>query len=516
MKILFIYPAIGCSPGVNHGLISLSGILKANGHDTKLIYICDHLDQTPSINDILGIIKSYQPGLVGFSAMSQQYEWCIKISKSLKEAFPYIPHIIGGPHITMVPDDIMEDRVWDFICPGEAEYPLLELVNALDSNEGTKNIRSLRIRKEDGSYIVNPISPFPNLTDLPPFDYDLFYVDEIIEAKGGWMSLMTSRGCPYTCSFCFNKEIVDLYINQGGIKKKKEYLRRYPIARIIDDIQKLVSTHPQINVFIFDDDLFTLDKTYVNDFCEAYKNAEISIPFVINAHVQVFDENMASALKEAGCMILKFGIESGSKRVREEIMQRNMSNEKIKKALEVAHKYDLHTSGFIMFGLPTETKAEIYETLKLCAELKLGRFRWALFFPFPGTKAFKIADELGIINFERMHQLGSYFDGTCLRFDEEHELFLDKLQTFAHWWVNSFTDWPSANIYQELVAEIEAMDRTTWEEEKNRLISYDKELSNSLLAEKSLHYANRFSQVMGVRSDFVLKDLQRLKDKTQT
>ena len=137
------------------------------------------------------------------------------------------------------------------------------------------------------------------------------------------------------------------------------------------------------------------------------------LPFVVNAHVQVFDDDMAYALADAGCMILKFGLESGSAKIRKDVLWRFMSNEQIVRSFEAAHRHNLHTSAFIMFGLPFEGRDEIMETIRLCAQVQMGRFRWAIFFPFAGTAGHRIADELGLINQEKMAGLGNYFDGTA-------------------------------------------------------------------------------------------------------
>jgi radical SAM superfamily enzyme YgiQ (UPF0313 family) len=226
--------------------------------------------------------------------------------------------------------------------------------------------------------------------------------------------------------------------------------------------------------------------------------------------VQVFSDDIASALKDAGCMIVKFGLESGSDRIRKEVLWRYMTNATIERAMAAAHKHDLHTSAFIMFGLPREGKEEVLETLALCARVKMGRFRWALFFPFPGTAGYTISKDLGLIDFEKMKKLGNYFDGTCLKFTPEHDLWLEKVGKACHWWVNSLSDWPSAPIYEKLVREIEGLSRAEWEVRKHAILEEDRELSEDLLSKGIPHYSIRYSHVMGVHSDFVLRERERL------
>jgi len=188
-----------------------------------------------------------------------------------------------------------------------------------------------------------------------------------------------------------------------------------------------------------------------------------------------------------------------------------MSNDAIERALAAAHAHDLHTSTFIMFGLPTETRAEVMETLELCARVKMGRFRWALFFPFPGTKGYEIARKLDLIDDDKMRRLGNYFDGTCLRFGPEHDLWLDKVGKVCHWWVNALSDWPSAPLYRRLVDEIESLDEAAWRARKEGIVEEDHEISRQLLEKGIPHYSIQYSHVMAVRSDFILEERERLR-----
>jgi len=512
MRVLFIYPSLDCPAGVNHGLASLSAVLKRAGHETSLIHVNENLWPVPTNAEIIDRIRRYDPGVIGFSVMSQQYEWTCALVRDLRAAGLRIPSCIGGVHPTMVPEEVTETGLFDYVAVGEAEYAFLELVDRLERGEDTSRVPNMRIWRPDGKHIKNPVAPFPELSGLPDMDWDLFEMDHILRVKKGWLSLLTSRGCPYKCTYCFNKEIVDQYLEDGGAKSPKDYLRHYPAERVLDEIRTLKARHAGINTIIFDDDLFTLNKRYVLEFCEAYKKSGIGIPFVVNAHVQVFGDDVARALKEAGCMIVKFGLESGSDRIRREVLWRFMSNEAIERALAAAHKFDLHTSCFIMMGLPKEGRAEVLETLELCARVKMGRFRWALFFPFPGTAGYTISKSLDLIDFDKMKRLGNYFDGTCLKFGDGHDLWLEKVGKVCHWWVNALSDWPTARIYQDLVREIEGLDEAAWRERKKTILEEDRELSEELLTKGLPHYSIRYSHVMGVHSDFVLKERRRLEE----
>jgi radical SAM superfamily enzyme YgiQ (UPF0313 family) len=503
MRVLFIYPSIDCPAGINDGLASMSGFLKARGHETSLIHVCEHLWEIPTTEQILDRIARYRPGIIGFSAMSQQYDWSRETARAIRERFPGIPLVVGGVHCTMVPDEVERDPEWDYIGIGECDIAFVELVERIEQGKSADDTPNFRVRRNGRVVARNPVGPFPALEPSPPRDYELFDLDHIIRRKKGWMGFITSRGCPYKCTYCFNKEIVDQYLADGAIKYSKEYLRHYDIDRMLGEIRTIKRDHPHTTTLIFDDDLFTLNKKYVLEFCEAYQRSGINLPFVVNAHVNQFNDEVARALKEAGCLIVKYGLESGSERIRRDVLWRYMPNEKIKVAFDSAHKYDLHTSAFVMFGLPHETKEEIQETIDLCAEVQMGRFRWAIFFPFPGTAGYTIAKDADLIDYEKMKVMGNYFDGSCLRFGPEMDLYIEKLGALFNWWVNSRSDWPCRKIYADLVKKVEAMDRETWRARKPELLSYDRELSSELMAKDITHYTIRYAHVMGVRSDFV-------------
>ncbi|MHC4548655.1 MAG: B12-binding domain-containing radical SAM protein [Planctomycetota bacterium] len=506
MRVLFIYPNIDCPPGINHGLAAMSGVLKARGHAVGLIHVCDNLWELPTTEEVLDRIDAFRPDVVGFSAMSQQYAWCCGISRALRVRRPGLPQAIGGVHCTMVPDEVEADELWNWVFVGECDDSFPCLVDRMRDGGDLYAVAGSRVPgrfSPTGEVISNPVGPFPGLASLPETDYELFDIDHIVDTKRGWMGLITSRGCPYKCTYCFNMEIVDLYRDEGGAAKMKEYLRAYPVERMVAEIRQLKERHPRIKTLIIDDDLFTLNKKYVLEFTDVYRRSGIGLPYVVNAHVQCFDDAMAKALAESGCIITKYGLESGSPRVRKEVLWRFMTNNQIENMTRTAHRYGLHTSAFVMFGLPHETKEEIYETLRLCAKVKMGRFRWAIFYPFPGTAGYTIAKDADLIDWDRWGDMGNYFDASCLKFGPEQDLFIEKLGALCPWYVNALSDWSCSKTYAELVREVEAMDRDTFRRRRADLVRYDRELSEKLLRLGVPHYSIRYSHVMGVRSDFV-------------
>jgi radical SAM superfamily enzyme YgiQ (UPF0313 family) len=270
---------------------------------------------------------------------------------------------------------------------------------------------------------------------------------------------------------------------------------------VIDEIDYLLSRYRRIKMFIFDDDVFTLDKAWLREFSLKYRKLT-DIGFVCNAHVRFFDEEVAQGLKEAGCRIVKFGLESGSDRLRRNVLHRFMTNQEIENAFSAAHKYGLHTSAFVMIGLPCETKDDIMATVKLLSKIKPGRFRWSLFFPYVGTEAYDIAKAEGSIDFEKMRRLDNFTDETCMDLGEEVNLLVDKVQQHFCTFVNGYADVEGAEAYRELLERIEASERASWEGEKKGFAAEIARMDERAAEQRRLHYTVKFNRFMGVRSDW--------------
>jgi tRNA A37 methylthiotransferase MiaB len=254
-------------------------------------------------------------------------------------------------------------------------------------------------------------------------------------------------------------------------------------------------------MFILDDDLFTFYRPYVEKFCQAYKKIS-PLPFVVNSHVGFFDHRRARSLADANCKIVKFGVESGSERIRRQILQRRMTNEKIVDAINTAHQHGLHTSVFLMIGLPNETRDDVMATIRLTARARPGRYRWSFFFPFPGTKAYELSVRGDFIDQAKMARMENFTDGSCLRFGNEHDLFLKKVGRVMPWFVNAHSNLPVAAFYRRRVDDILALDAREWQQRSQWIEQEDREISQKFMARGLSHYAIKYNRFMGVISDY--------------
>jgi radical SAM superfamily enzyme YgiQ (UPF0313 family) len=529
MRVLFVYPNLYTQMGFNHGLASLSAVLKRAGHETRLVNLNENLPPVPTDEELVQLVREWRPGLIGFSCLTMQYPEALRLARLLRErarrdgrALP--PLVVGGVHPTMVPEAVMADGAWDHVGVGECEDALLELVTRIERGEspagvanfvswrgGTRPAQAERAPVDESLWVRNPVGEFPDVAALPQPDYELFDTARITAQKHGWFGLMTSRGCPYRCTYCLNHKIVDRYREELGRGTSQiGFFRFRPPESMVEEIRWVLERYPGIGTFILDDDLFTLDASHAVAFARAYRAAGFTVPWVVNSHVNRLDPTLARELAAGGCKILKLGIESGSERVRREVLQRYMSDEDILETVRVAEETGLHTSGFVMVGLPFESREERLATVDLLARALIGRFRTSVFYPFPGTESHALAVRGGFVDPARAGSLTDFTASSCLDFGAEENLLVEKLAACMPWFVNARAaehhDFPAARRYRPLVEELLALDRAGWERFEPRVRELDAERSRAAARAGELHYAIRYNAFMGVRSDFFLAE----------
>ena len=524
MRVLFVYPNLYTQMGFNHGLAALSAVMKEAGHETRLLNLNENLPPVPSVEDAWELVQEWAPGLIGFSCLTQQYSSALELARALRaraehEGVTLPPLVVGGIHPTMVPEEVMRDGVWDHVGVGECEDSLLELVRRVEAGESSDDVPNFLswpggVRSSDptGGWNHNAVGPFPDFTQQPLPDYGLFDTQRITDLKNGWFSVMTSRGCPYRCTYCLNHRIVDTY--KADLDRKVadlDFFRFRDPEFVVHELKHVLSEYDRVETFLFDDDLFTQNAEHAIAVCDAMVREGIRTPFVVNSHVKRLDPRVAEALSRAGCSILKLGIESGSLRVRKQVLKRHMTQSDILETVASAEENRLHTSGFLMVGLPTETEEERWETVDLLAQTRIGRFRASFFFPFPGTEGWDMKVEGGYVDPDEINSKRTFTDGSVLDFGPEQNLFIDKLGRVLPWFVNArlehfHSDAPASRRYAPLVERVQGMDADEWRGFVPTIPEVDAEFSRAACAADELHYALKYGATMGVRSDWFLAE----------
>ncbi len=397
MKVTFVYPDLNLGK-FNLGIGYLSAVLKRANHATELIHLKEHIGR----DEFISRLKQSNPDLVAISSCTNMMPYSRELASWAKQASDKTPVICGGVHPTLCPEESVNFDGFDMICLGEGEEALLELCDKLQKSADITSIRNLWVKQGSRIY-KNEIRPLINdLDNLPFADRSIFSSESLIEDdKLGATFVMVSRGCPYSCSYCSNQAFHELYRGKGS------YLRFRSVGNIIQELDSLKSRYDAI---IFHDDILPLNKEWLRGFAKQYK-ADIGLPFVCNLRVELAQKDSLELLKDAGCIQVCLGVESGNDFIRKEIMHRNMSREQIIQAFHACRRLGIKTKSFNMVGLPFEDMGKVLETIKLNVEADPDIIQVSIFYPYPGTELFEMSRKN---NFITNKNLVSYFDGSIL------------------------------------------------------------------------------------------------------
>jgi anaerobic magnesium-protoporphyrin IX monomethyl ester cyclase len=359
----------------------------------------------------LSDLAAWKPDAVAFSVLSGTHQAYYAFARLLKERLP-APTLWGGPHPTFFPEMISLDFV-DAICRGEGEEAASEFARRFDEG-GRKfpvDVRNFWV-KRDGVIHRNPVRPRNRRLDMLPYPArDLYYEQFPILRRHGIKHFMAHRGCPYRCTYCFNDGYNLAYREEAG--DRNVFSSRSPDS-ICDEILDLRERVP-VKMVSFVDDVFTLHRSWTLDFAAIYRD-RCRIPFSINARFDNVDEEILSALSEAGLSLVYSGVESGDEFIRNTIMKRKMTESSILRAARLYKKYGIRIITENVIGVPGETFETAMATLRMNMRIRPDVANASLFTPYPKLEMTRYAVEQGFFDgdFDRLSQ--NYYHDTSLSF----------------------------------------------------------------------------------------------------
>jgi radical SAM superfamily enzyme YgiQ (UPF0313 family) len=385
------------------GVAQLSSCLKGEGHDTSLIHIIRKLDR----EEFISRVKQHDPDLLAFTAMSGVFPYISELAKWAK-ADTGIPTICGGVHPTLDTEETIMSEGIDIACCGEGEFALIELCQRLEDGKDYTDILSLWIKK-NGNIYRNPTRPLiEDLDILPDFDREIYDFENLHSVRVGQIAyMMCSRGCPYNCTFCCNHLIKTKYPNSGS------YVRNRSPERVVAECRKVLSQYPVIRAFRFWDDILTLKKSWAREFLELYQK-EVGLPFHSYEMIDILSKDRVKSLKKAGCMEISLGIQSGNETIREEILNRKMSNEKILKSAFWLDEAGIRIQTENIVGFPGEDKARILDTIKINARIHPVMVKIYYFNPFRNTRLYEYCEKMRYLRTDKPFAR-NLFDGPNLK-----------------------------------------------------------------------------------------------------
>ncbi|MBP7087937.1 MAG: B12-binding domain-containing radical SAM protein [Candidatus Omnitrophica bacterium] len=347
---------------------------------------------------LIKLLKKIDPVTVGISFRSTFFKLASQITNKIRENLDTLV-IWGGIHPTIRPNQCLE--LADMVCVGEGEGAMLDLATKLLKKEEVDNIPNLwikkgdRVIKNDLRLLIQDLDslPFPDfLPDNKYFIQDSHILPLASPIQRTDYSIMTSRGCPFSCTYCYNN--IAKKIN----KDKGKYVRRRSVENVMEELAQAKENFKNLLYISFLDDLFTFDIDWIRRFHQRYKK-EIDLPFYCHIHPRFSDEEMIALLKDAGCAGMTMGIQTGSEESRHNFFERYETNEQIVKSAQNLGKYRINCTYDLIMDNPFETDKHKRETFELLLQLPRP-FKLCIhsLTHFPETKLTNLLLDKGIIS----------------------------------------------------------------------------------------------------------------------
>lgn len=411
------------------GLAYLSGFLKAN--DVEVLAIDAKFDRL-SLNEVKSSLVKFKPNILGFTAMTHEITYVARAAIELKKLFPDSLMVIGGPHATVAPvKTLQEFPIFNIAAIGEGELTLLELVQLINEcnfdpnmsdyhHTPTKSLQQLESIKGIAWRFKNEIKTnayrelVPNLDFLPLPNYDH------IKRRINIYPVFSSRGCPYQCVFCCR-----ILGNKIRVRSPKNII--YEIKYAINKFSpKLID---------FADDTFTLPKQRAIEICDLMIEEGLNerIKWTALSRVTGVDQELFDKMKDAGCINVHFGVESGNPEILNRI-KKAITITDAENAIRMAKKAGLKTGSYFILGHPCETVQTIRDTIKLATMLNTSTVSFGIMVPYPGTEVYEMAVK-GESNYKLISEKWEDYDkqiGNALELDGLTRKDLERWQHKAY------------------------------------------------------------------------------------
>jgi anaerobic magnesium-protoporphyrin IX monomethyl ester cyclase len=407
MNILFIQQSVRQRRAMPLGLAYLAAVLENRGYQVDVI---DLAFERLSERELGKRIIEINPDLIGLSALTPTYHEAIKVLRIVKEVVPKAKTVLGGPHPTILPEESIRESVVDFLVRGEGERTIVELVEALECEGDLSGIEGLSFKMGDTT-IHNLLRPLIDDLDTIPFPaWHLFHINRYSTKAEGyrWANMMTGRGCPYDCVFCYR-----------GPAAGKVFRARSP-ENVVEEI-KILKDRFNIRSIKFWDDTFIIDRERVSTICDLFLKNNLHIYWTCQTRADCVDFELLKKMKAAGCAMILFGVESGSQKILNRIGKR-LTKEEIRESFRLVKKAGLLTASSFMIGFPWDTKETIHETIRFAKELDTDYSKFHPTTPFPGTKLWEMYDREGAKLSNQWSEY-SYFDYNDISFNKLKPFF---------------------------------------------------------------------------------------------
>jgi anaerobic magnesium-protoporphyrin IX monomethyl ester cyclase len=387
MKICLISPpynsAVKSVVGVSSpplGLAYIASVLRQS-HEVKII---DSNILNYTIGDVERELRSFNPDVVGITSVTPSIYEAYKVAETAKKVREDCIVVLGGPHATFMPRQTMEEcKYIDIIVKGEGEETTRELIENIEKGAPLNGVKGITFREKNEIIDTEPRPFIKNIDDIPFPSRDLLPM-HLYKFNGvKYTTMLTSRGCPFKCSFCSSSRLF------GG------YWRGRSPENVLEEM-KIVYEEYGIRNIEFIDDTFTLNQERAEKICDEIIKQGWDISWGASSRVDTLSKKLVEKMKKAGCWIIFLGIESGSQKILDAIGKR-ITLEQVKKAVKILKDAGIQVLGSFIIGFLQDTKETIKETIKFAKSLNLDYAEFSILTPYPGTPIFDYAKKHGML-----------------------------------------------------------------------------------------------------------------------
>ncbi len=359
------------------GLGYIAACLKQHNISVDLVD-CTFLSQEEALEKV----RRSDPKIIGIYSMFSMKEKAIQMAKLLRGNCELL--VAGGPLPTLNAEDFLRD--FNVVVIGEGEETMLELVREVEKDADLSRVRGIAYREKGKGKmkLTPPRGLIQNLDSIPFPTRELFdnqAYKNYYSKKFGYTttSLITSRGCPFNCDFCSRP----IFGNQ---------FRTRSAANIVDEIETVLAFGYER--IWFADDCFTLNRKRLIDICNEILQRRIKIDWECLSRVDTIDREMTEKMKQAGCVRMFFGIESGNDSVLT-LMKKKATTKQAKEAVHATKLSEIQVGAFFIVGYPGETNETVLDTVRFAASLPLDYLSFTLPYPIPGTPLYdRVKDKM--------------------------------------------------------------------------------------------------------------------------
>ncbi len=360
------------------GLAYIAALLKENGQEVRIL---DVIATNLTKSETSAAIKDFRPDVVGITAMTSSFKGSLEAAQLAHDSGAVV--VMGGPHLAAYPKETLSYKYIDFGIIGEGEYPMLELIRALEDGKSPDDIKGLAYKRGSEIFVNEPFIagdldklPFPARELLPNEKYSS------IIGLHPVTTMITARGCPYQCAFCAKQPSDAKYRTRSA-------------SNIVDEMEEVAKNYG-VREIMFYDDTMTTNRRHIESLCNELIDRGLNMSWETPARVNEVDKNLLDLMKKAGCLRIRYGVESGDSRILKS-MNKDITLMMAKEAFRLTKEAGIQTFAYFMVGYLYDTAQSIENTLNFAKILAPDLVMFTVTVPAPKTPLYDLVKKEGLI-----------------------------------------------------------------------------------------------------------------------